>query len=811
MSVETFDLTPLETFGGLVTLPDPADLVEGMSPVCLNVEFDTGGVGTRRGLAVPTPILAPAGARINGLSHHVDPSLVPSILIFTHTGRLYIENRGTGQWDEIRSLLVRDSYSAGITAFNRHYMAFWNGFVGGDVSAYWDNDNFLKLSPSGPGTGGSVADSANAGEVVAGTRKMICWWETTSGYWTKPSPPISWTAAGEFKAQLTNLPSGPDYVAKRRFAFTLADESAFYHLPAKMVLDNNEPTFASLEVDFTESELASGQNVDHLFRLVTPSYPLNVFKYGSRLVWISERNAVLRFNNLDFDGGFEQQGQPRGWQLGTNFAGGSRGSGAFPTNQYFGHSWRISGNGADAARGEILQNIAVDQWDGLPLIEAGTAYTVHAKIRSTAGMQVGRINIDLRSPSLGLDTGGISLLGSNVSGDFTEYSGPLVGAGDLSTIPDDLTLRVFADNTPENGAFFFVDEILIVPEKIKWRATQSRISLVGEPEAYDGLTGIQSVAPDDGDPIRCCFQIRENFYYVKENSTHITRDDGISEPAFWPIKEVSPTVGTRSPRGVGVGEDWVVILSQLGAYRFFGGQMDKISEEISPTWETINEAAVYKAWVTVDVKERKVFFGVPTGAATDPNQIFVLDYRDGWANPMSNGGQGRKWTVWDIPSASGMMLNRSSLHKLRLMIGNVAGNSKLYELDPSARDDDGAMIRSYYETYPVAPNGVSGRALFGYMTALIRGDGRLLMTLKSPAEAAVDANGNRTEVSGTVSTLRIHELVNSSPGSMERMLNYSGERLSIRFEVDILGNWFKLNKMGFWAKPHPTQFIRGNS
>jgi len=55
---------------------------------------------------------------------------------------------------------------------------------------------------------------------------------------------------------------------------------------------------------------------------------------------------------------------------------------------------------------------------------------------------------------------------------------------------------------------------------------------------------------------------------VKEHSLHVTQDDGTNEPALWSISEVSRRVGTPSVRGVGFGEDWVVIAHRTGLYLF---------------------------------------------------------------------------------------------------------------------------------------------------------------------------------------------------------------------------------------------------
>ena len=62
-------------------------------------------------------------------------------------------------------------------------------------------------------------------------------------------------------------------------------------------------------------------------------------------------------------------------------------------------------------------------------------------------------------------------------------------------------------------------------------------------------------------------------------------------------------MGTPSVRGVGFGEDWVVIAHRTGLYLFSGGEPVKISQEIQPTWNQINWQYAQTLWVTVDTQQ----------------------------------------------------------------------------------------------------------------------------------------------------------------------------------------------------------------
>ncbi len=76
-----------------------------------------------------------------------------------------------------------------------------------------------------------------------------------------------------------------------------------------------------------------------------------------------------------------------------------------------------------------------------------------------------------------------------------------------------------------------------------------------------------------------------------------------------------------------LGEDWAVIAGRAGMYMFDGGEPVKISQEIQPLWDTINWAAGQTLWVRVDTRNKRILCGVPTGTATSPNLVLMLDYR----------------------------------------------------------------------------------------------------------------------------------------------------------------------------------------
>ncbi len=110
--------------------------------------------------------------------------------------------------------------------------------------------------------------------------------------------------------------------------------------------------------------------------------------------------------------------------------------------------------------------------------------------------------------------------------------------------------------------------------------------------------------------------------------------------------------------------------------------------------------------------------------------------------------------------------------------------------------DDGAVIRSFYSTAFLAATGLSGRNLFGYLTAYVQGAGALLVTAITP--------GDMVET-----LLGIWTLASPAGQDQEQFTNVMAERISFQVNTNAVGAWFSLTKFVPWAKPDPYAVVRG--
>lgn len=973
MSVEGLKPNPLENFGGFVSLPDPSDVPVGMSPLCGDIQFATGRVSSRPGLTTPFPDQAPA--KINGLKTYVKIDLDRRLIVLLSDGTLKVE-RSPGSLDVITTILKDDLLYKSTTLFGREYMAFSQDGIGEEFPFYFDDVNFLRVSPSGPGaaptavnddtndqdyntgqdedhevnTGGAGAqgnlgqaiqfqanvkvstiklflksigtpagfvrirlkegnpndlvnpDNAGvsddidvtgigagytfitftfpeplelgplpsngqyhivfegdgaydaayvvgvdaivwgadgttptysfgsaiffdgvdawsadltkdflfevdtiSGVISLGVHKVMVWFETETGYWTKASPSFSWTADGNKAVSLTNIPIGPSYVAARRVAFTISGGEEFYHIANTMRIGDNTTT--EFLVDFTDTDLLSGQLVDKQLRALQLPPEASVTSYANRLVWVGERNRMQQWVNLGFDGGWlfqTAEDVPLGWTLSTT--GGKQET----ADTITGHAYKITGDGAVSV-GVIFQPANVDQYNSLPLIESNRAYRVKCRVKRSAGLVAGLLNIDLISSSASIDTVGLQLAAGAVTEEYQEFEAELTAA--LTTIPDDLQLRVFADGTPTSAEFFLVDELEIWPSDRETNPSTARVSDPDDPEFYDGLTGLISIAQDNGESLRAAFVIRDILYFVKERSLWATRDDGIGPPSTWTVEEVSPTVGTFSPHGVGLGDDWVVIAGQEGCYWFDGGKPFKLSNEIDNEWRRIHWEFSHKMWVIVDQEEQRFMIGFPDTRTSptmeEPDRVWMMDFQQGFGDPLAAGGRGRQWCPWEIPANSAAMVERGVARILQAFYGSNGGplgtqnageilaQPVLGAGAPEFTSDNGVIIDAFYRTAFLSHDSFAGRQLFSYLTTYVHGAGFLDLEMFRPDE--------------TSKVIRGFTLSLSQRFDLERQINLISERVSFKFGTNDVNDKFTMTKFVPWSQASPWDFVRGRN
>src|SRR6267154_704225 len=687
------------------------------------------------------------------------------------------------------------------------------------IASVPDTTHFTFTAASGGLAASGGGTAASAGSISAGVHQVCVIFKTRQGYLTQPGPATSWTASGNKRVVLTNVPVGPSNIVARILCFTGAGGASYFYVGSgstlfsgNMILGDNAT--ASLAVDFSDAILLAGTNVDDLFRLIELAPSAGVLGYAQRLFWWGERNKMNNWVNLGFDGGFTGPSFPHyplGWTPDPVWAPGATGEENFTV---WGAAFAIVGNGTTPIRGMMAQTAVNDRF-GVPLIQSGTDYTIRARCARNITLAQGTLHIHLVSATGGVSTTGLQLSATQLTTTYVEYTAQLTAP--LTAIPGDLLLQIYADGTPTLNGIFYIDSIEIFPTAQPLNSSLVRGSRVEDPESYDGITGLLSVSENDGQAIRAAFKLRERLYFVKEHSIHVTQDDGTNEPALWSIAEVTRRVGTPSVRGIGIGEDWVVVAHRTGLYIFSGGEPVKISQEIQPTWNKINWQYGHTLGGTVDTKERRILIGAPMGTATSPNQILMLDYRDldsaadiagrppvtiGYTGRKTATDKTRKWSPWTIAANCAALLERTD-GTAQVAVGNGARTGKIYKLSDTQLSDDGAAIPSYYTTHYFPERAVeqalalgAHRKLFSYLTLYVEGAGNLGLT------SFVDTpNSPQAQQPLPMSS--------PAPRDLELPINILGERVAFQVSTNQAGAWFRLQKFIPSVRPDPWAPVRG--
>ena len=634
---------------------------------------------------------------------------------------------------------------------------------------------FLTLGSStnpiyGNATGGELIFSGENGQYIgSGTRQGVVFFITRNGYFSCPSPPVTFSIpTNTISLLVSSIPVGPPNVIARGIALTEAGQNGvpgahFFTLPTSVqyIVENvtynttslyvNDNTSTTATFTFTDPVLLNGLAIDvygyNLFNQIELGNPAWIVSYDSRNFYGLCQNKIQNFVNLSFDGGYLPGGKliPLGWTAPDAY-------GSLTVSPIFGNSYYIQNTTGSAQTSGTIGTISQSAYQDaylVPILSANTQYSVRVTARIPSGIETGELVLTLTVGGVVQTTAGIdfSIFTTTMSTFETQFL-----VTEFKTVPVGLMLNVGVQNSAA-GADIEVDRIEIFPTAIPVLATTVFGSYAGLSEQVDGVTGEVKFESENQQPVNGGIVLYDTFYGLKQGSMYSLQATNGLEPADWDEPEVAQKVGTASTRSFVSGEQWFVTACRNGLYLYQGGQPGKIMQEIYQVWEAINWGAAASIWVQNDVVGRRLFIGVPlptpnywlpdaatNAAPTTPNVILMLNYQgiDSGDDlkvmaPMHTTMFGalavldmrRKWSIWQIPSPY-MGLCQTATGQ-QFYICNGSDNSKVYALDPTNTTDDGNPIDSLYTTYgftdlakaATMPMLGNFRKRWGYFTATI--------------------------------------------------------------------------------------------
>lgn len=807
-------------FGGANIDMQPTDLPQGLSPDCSDVAFLPGSVHTRPSLKVFSTL---GSGEVIYTSSYYKPDGTVSQLAFTRSGGMFQDGVIFGA--PRVPLVGSDSGYKFFTAnaFGKAYVAVSDGNVGADVPLQLTAEGYVdRVSQDGVGgPPGQVLESSTAGQISPGVHQVVCIFQTRTGYLTAPSPAVSWTASGGKQVQVNNIPIGPSNVIARILAFTGANGANFFYLPIPPQVNGvvsgtstviNDNTTLTASFDFSDEALFAGTAIDipgnNLFNLQVLGPCLGFFYYASRLFAWGERNKVQNFLNMGFEGGAYYNGGlallPLGWTVN------NPGDGGIVTTGDYGWAWMASTT-------TISQSAYQDRF-GIPILQPNTQYTYRAWVSGTS-------IATLSSASTGFTS---SAQLSSISGEFREVA---FSVKTPNVIPPDFTLTLSGNAT--------IDEVEIIYTLDPY-IQSAKVSYVDNPESFDGVTGILGPSGDPH-PILGMEERKDLLCLLTagpQGSLYETQDDPAGEPATWTIRHIASECGLISAWGTTKFEDWFAWTSDTGLRMFDGSNVEKMSQEIQPWWDGINEA--YKNLVVLanDPYTRRLY--VIAKQITDPvstNSMYVMDYRDlNTASLMANAGTlhigytgkvvttdlTRKWTPWtmNINYAGLITVNNECFMAFCGGQGESSAGGNIYTLAEGVIDgiDDffGPFWQnSYYSTYFF----VSAEEASQNQLSLHRLQ-HMFMSLNCEGVGSVFVIPNLDRINNPANPTRALAVTPDLARDLEFGLNLAAERISYRVCCQPAGPQpapptapagFKLSSMTVAIKNHGFSPIRGKN
>lgn len=788
-------LVPLEIsdFGGLYTsistlldAPVSSRRVRGrgrglfVAPTALdakNLRYLRGGFVTRPGLESVFTGTAATGAKATHIGQLITQENLRQVLVVTSDGQLWREpDAGVALTN------LKDDWAKGATIgaatighsatlFDREHIAISDSSrVGVGSPIIWDRTNLDRLSPAGPGRSHTLA-LGGAGSNTNGVHKVVVIFVSRTGYLTTASTSVEINVTTTLQIDVSNIPTGPDWVEERIIAMTEADGASYFYDPDTMVIGDNTST--TLTIDIADASLVALVNVDRNFRLESLSEVAGFVAYRDRMVSWGGRSRI-QIPNLDFDGGFDpaNAGLPAGWEIPSapNFGGASQET----SDVYFGHAFKVTGDGVNATRGrmkfDLSQISSTFARDNFP---AGKTYRVRLRLKRSASATEGTFRV-IFTPT----GGNFDVPAASMSTSWQVFEGTLTLGAGIPTHVDILVVGSSGTMNPlESGEFFIADDVQIYRDDLQFESSTLRVSDPSDPQAYDGVKGLIQASPDDGERLVNAFVFRGLLFIVKERSLYVTRDDGVNPPALWTVDFVDK-VGCDGVHAVAVaGQSFALLLYRDGIYVIRGLLPQDISDELQdspvglPSMDDRNEAEAYKNHIAIEDEKTEAHFAIVRSGDTWPERVFKLNYRHGW------GMEQRRWSYDEFKiGASDLTIGASALiqeaTKQRIFFGAETGDIERHEGNDDLGNDIETNWRSAYLSF-LGLAGARGKSIFN--AVVMHGE-----TLGTSPE--LDINGYKMD--NTQVTL-INNATLSLATLFERRINQIVEKMS--FEINVAG------------------------
>ena len=252
-----------------------------------------------------------------------------------------------------------------------------------------------------------------------------------------------------------------------------------------------------------------------------------------------------------------------------------------------------------------------------------------------------------------------------------------------------------------------------------------RLSKQNEPETFDRIEGLMTVAPNESGGVKNAVEFRDLLYMTKSYRTYaVSRDlTNPESPIFWRVISIDEGIGTEC-FGIasildiqGPNTDSFAAVAFSGVYLFNGTySQPEFSWKVDSLWHDIDRSRFDEVQVYNDIVSNLIYIFLPDST------ILVADYRNGFSHTAI------RWARWTFPWRITSISINVQPDKVEHLL--IAGNGKIWEFDPEFINDGDVAIHTLVEYAPqtAAPDGT----IFTFKSLKLRamGNGTLKIKLR---------------------------------------------------------------------------------
>lgn len=302
-----------------------------------------------------------------------------------------------------------------------------------------------------------------------------------------------------------------------------------------------------------------------------------------------------------------------------------------------------------------------------------------------------------------------------------------------------------------------------------------RISKQGDPESFDAVDGLLTVAPNDSGGVKNCVEHRDSLYIMKGPLTFITARDYANpdSAAFWKVPSVDTGVGTQCfgvskiKDRAGPNRDNFLVAANSGIYLFDGlYNQPEITWKIASIWPIDEDQDEIQ--LINDVDNKKIYCLMPDST------ILVGDFQNGLAFGTI------RWSIWTFPwNVTAIGFDTTLM---------IAGDGNIWEINPEVSNDNLTAIQTKVR-YGYQSLDDSGQLIHVHSVRLrANGSGTLLAKLYGLDDTPVFA-------------LRSFELVSTPGKELYRLTNLTSEKVSLELWTENASERFKILNGKLFAAP----------